>query len=378
MRRPAAGPGGVPALRRTTGVPHPRHHGRAGHAAHQAGLHRRSPAPRRGVRPAGRRPPGGQRPGRRRRHPHHRPGHREHRPHAGPGRHRALHRAAERAEGRGDLAAAQRDHRTGRAAHRRAGGAGTGPGPQGLAAPRQFDQPRFRRREPHHHLAGARRRPRRRGADQPGPRRQRAARPLHRPRAARHPGRPDQRQARHQRRQLRPDAAARLRPGGARLPGHHPRGAPRHPAARRLADPVPDPRGHARPHRLGPRRARRGPARVPGGRGPGGDGGREADARRRPGGAGPDRARAGGRGRPAVPPRRPRAVRRGRLRRAAAARRPAPGRRRAPPDRRAVRGAGVRRGRALRGGPGLITRGGRRPPGCRCSPSPCGRSRRRR
>ena len=33
--------------------------------------------------------------------------------------------------------------------------AGTGRGSQGVAAPRQFDQPRFERREPHHHLAGA-------------------------------------------------------------------------------------------------------------------------------------------------------------------------------------------------------------------------------
>ena len=72
-----------------------------------------------------------------------------------------------------------------------------------------------------------RRRPRRRRADQPGPGRQRPARPVHRPRPARHPGRPDQRQDRHQPGQPRPDAPARLRPGRARLPRHHPRGAPR-------------------------------------------------------------------------------------------------------------------------------------------------------
>ena len=76
-------------------------------------------------------------------------------------------------------------------------------GPQGVAAPRQFDQPRLRRRQPHHHLARPGRRPGRRGADQPGPRRQRPARPVHRPRDAGHPRRPDQPQDRHQPRQHR-------------------------------------------------------------------------------------------------------------------------------------------------------------------------------
>ena len=47
------------------------------------------------------------------------------------------------------------------------------------------------------------------------------------------------------------DAAARVHLRRARLPGHHPRGPPEHPAARRLADPVPHSRGHPRPQRAG-------------------------------------------------------------------------------------------------------------------------------
>ena len=123
--------------------------------------------------------------------------------------------------------------------------------PPHLAAPRQLDQPRLRtpRARP---APGPRWPPPRGGVDlvNLGLRRQRAARPVHRPRDARHPGRPDQRQDRHQPRQHRPDAAARLRPGGARLPRHDPRGPPDDAAARRLADALPDPRGHARPGAL--------------------------------------------------------------------------------------------------------------------------------
>ena len=107
-------------------------------------------------------------------------GRRQHR--ARPGRHPPLHRPARRRQGRRDLAAAQRDDRTRRPAHRRPRRARAGPGPQGVAAPRQFDQPRLRRREPHDHLARTRRLARWRRTDQPGPRRQRPARPVHRPR----------------------------------------------------------------------------------------------------------------------------------------------------------------------------------------------------
>ena len=43
--------------------------------------------------------------------------------------------------------------------------------------------------------------------------------------------------------------AARVRPGGPRLPRHHPRRPPDDSAAGRLADPVPHPRGHPGPRR---------------------------------------------------------------------------------------------------------------------------------
>ena len=55
---------------------------------------------------------------------------------------------------------------------------------------------------------------------------QRAARPVHRPHHAGHPGGPGQRQDRHQPGEPRPDAAPRVRPGGARLPRHDPRRPP--------------------------------------------------------------------------------------------------------------------------------------------------------
>ena len=167
-------------------------------------------------------------------------------------------------------------------------------GRQGVAAPRQLDQPRLRRREPHDHLAGAGRVPRRRGADQPGAGRQCPARPVHRPRDAGHPGGPDQRQDRHQSGQRRPDAPARLRAGGARLPRHDPRGPSHHSAAGRLAHPVPDPRGHPRPQRS------RTSSNLAEGRlqfradgRPRGTGPREADADRHPGRAGPHRRSSG-------------------------------------------------------------------------------------
>ena len=44
--------------------------------------------------------------------------------------------------------------------------------------------------------------------------------------------------------------AARLHPGRARLPRHHPRGPSHHAAAGRLPDPLPHPRGHPRPGRF--------------------------------------------------------------------------------------------------------------------------------
>ena len=125
----------------------------------------------------------------------------------------------------------------GRIAHGRAGRARAGPGTR-LAAPRQLDQPRFERGEPVGDLARAGRCFRRRRPDQPGVQRQRPARPVHRPRVAGHPRRPDQRQARHQRRQRGPDAPARVRPGGARVPRHHPRGPSVGAAPGGVADPT--------------------------------------------------------------------------------------------------------------------------------------------
>jgi len=67
-------------------------------------------------------------------------------------------------------------------------------------------------------------------SDQPGSRRQRPARPVHRSRDPRRRRGPDQRQARHQPRQHGPDAPVCLHPGGARFPRHHPRGPPEHAA----------------------------------------------------------------------------------------------------------------------------------------------------
>ncbi len=133
---------------------------------------------------------------------------------------------------------------------------------QGLAAPRQLDQPRLRRREPEHDVAGDRCRARGSRAGQPRVRRERDARSVHRASHPRHARRPDQPQARHQPRQRRRDAAAGLRAGRARVPRHHPRGPPDHAAARRLADPVPHPRGHPRPGDAGLQQAERGPAEL--------------------------------------------------------------------------------------------------------------------
>ena len=106
--------------------------------------------------------------------------------------------------------------------------------PPDLVAPRQLDQPRLERREPEHDLACAGRLHRWCGAGQPGVRRQRPARPVHGAGHAGHPCGPDQREDRDQPREHRPDARARLRPGCARLPGHHPGGAPHHSTAGRL------------------------------------------------------------------------------------------------------------------------------------------------
>ena len=140
----------------------------------------------------------------------------------------------------------------------------------GVAAPRQLDQPRLRRREPHHDLARAGR-----GAgvwtwSTSGSGAARCSTRSPRATLRDTPGRPDQRQDRHQPRQHRPDAAARLRSGGARLPRHDPRGAPDHAAAGRLAPAVPDPRGHPRARRAGPRQARGGQAELRGHGRPGG------------------------------------------------------------------------------------------------------------
>ena len=111
-------------------------------------------------------------------------------------------------------------------------------------------------------------------------------------------------------------------------------------------DPLPDPRGHPRPRAAGPQRPRRGPAGLPGHRRPRGPDPPDADRRS----ATSSRTSApSGRRRPAPAlPRRSRAVRRGGRRRAAAARRAPPRRRHAPAHRRAVRGAGLRRRRTLR------------------------------
>ena len=160
--------------------------------------------------------------------------------------HGAVRRAPRPRQARRAVAALERDHAPGRAADRRPGPTGGRPGPAGLAAPRQLDQPGLGRRQPQHHLAGAGGPRRRRRAGQPRAGRQRAPRPVHRSDDAGHPCRPGQRQGRHQPDQPGPDAPPRLRASGARLPRHDPRGPSRRAAAGRLAAALPDARGDAR------------------------------------------------------------------------------------------------------------------------------------
>ena len=118
----------------------------------------------------------------------------------------------------------ERDHPTGRAAHRRAGRPGHADRPVWLHHGSSISQGSVARARAR---PGPRRRPAgRRRAGQPRPRRQRAARPVHRAHHAGHPGRPGQRQDRDQHRQPRPDAPPRVRPGRARLPRHDPGGPP--------------------------------------------------------------------------------------------------------------------------------------------------------
>ena len=117
----AARDGGGAALGRTAGVPHPGHGDRARRAADQDGLRGGSPSPGRRVRRAGGRPPGRAGDGRRRQGAERRHGTRFRGHHAGSGRHAAFRRAVPGRQGRRDLAAAQRDHRAGRPAHRRPG-----------------------------------------------------------------------------------------------------------------------------------------------------------------------------------------------------------------------------------------------------------------
>ena len=254
--RRAARDGGGAAVRRTAGVPHPGHRDRAGRAADQDGLRRALPrvptacttcwwtatwsaqaiadgGKVRTIDMATRV--------------------RGHTP--GPVATLRFDGLSAGRQGRRDLAAAQRDHRAGRPAHRRPGRARARPRSTGLAPPRQLDQPRLQRREPDDHVAGAGGVARRRRAGQPGVRRQCPARPVHRTGDARHPGRPGEREDRHQPRQPRPDAPAGVRAGGPRLPRHDPRGPPHRAAAGRLVDPLPDPRGDTRPCHAGPQPA---------------------------------------------------------------------------------------------------------------------------
>ena len=201
-----------------------------------------------------------------------------------PGRHAALRRAGRRRKGRRDLAAAQRDHRARRAAHRRTHRARRRRDAQGVAAPRQLDQPRLRRR---------RARPR------SGPRwRRRSAAWTLINLGLGGSALLDPFTARAMR-----DTPADLislkiginlvntdlmRPRAFTPAVHgfldtHPRRTPGHAAAGRLADPLPHPRGHARPRRLRPRRARpTGKMPVRGHGRPGGARRRQADAHRHP------------------------------------------------------------------------------------------------
>ena len=94
-------------------------------------------------------------------------------------------------------------------------------------------------------------------AGEPRIRWQRTARPVRRPVHPRHPRRPAVRQDGHQHRQLRPDAAAGIRPGRARVPRHDPRRPPRRPAPAHHTAALPDPRRHPRAGGLRPGRARR-------------------------------------------------------------------------------------------------------------------------
>ena len=141
------------------------------------------------------------------------------------------------------------DHRADRPAHRRPRRAGAGPGAQGVAAPRQLHQPRLERRHPTAIWPAL-------AAAQGGvelvnlgfggsalldPFTARAMRDTPADLISLKIGI-----------NLVNADVMRLRaftPAVARLPRHHPRGAPDHTAAGRLAHPVPDPGGHPRPAR---------------------------------------------------------------------------------------------------------------------------------
>ena len=116
-------------------------------------------------------------------------------------------------------------------------------GAHAVAPLRQLDQPLRRGLAPLGRLAGrgraaARARPRRPRLRRPVP-----ARPLRRPHDPRRRRRLHLAQGRHQRDERRLDDGAYLRTGAARIPRCDPRRAPDHPAARDLADLLPDRRG---------------------------------------------------------------------------------------------------------------------------------------
>ena len=109
--RPPAGVRRGAALRRPAGVPDPCHRRPARDGADQAGLRRRGGCD------------------------------------TGRAHHRGAHRPRRRRQGDRALAAVERAHRAGLAAHRRAGHH-TAPAEPRVAAPRQLDQPRLRLRRP--------------------------------------------------------------------------------------------------------------------------------------------------------------------------------------------------------------------------------------
>ncbi len=148
-RRPP-GPDGVPVRRRTPGPARRRHRAGAGRAGHPYRAARRGRGPGRPVRPAGRRPAGrAGRAVRRRGDRHRRPGDAGRRVRLRCAGHRTLRRLARPREGHRDLASADGGHPPPRAARRRPRTTGPGVRAAGVAAPRQFHQPRRADRQPH-------------------------------------------------------------------------------------------------------------------------------------------------------------------------------------------------------------------------------------